>query len=224
MAKFCQSCGTQNEDSSVFCDNCGSSLAAGAPSYIPPAPGGYPPPMPLAPSGGLVCPACGHSAIMGEMFCDNCGASLAGASVSSSAAQYQPPPPAGPSPYPPPYQPPVAPPLPQYQPPGVGGRLVVGGAQIPLPQKSEITIGRADQFANPPWQPDIDLTPYGAGEPTSGVSRRHAKLTWQSAWYIEDLGSINGIFVRGQKIFQRTPLSNGDQIALGRLILTFFAS
>ncbi len=241
MAKTCLSCGTQNEDSAVFCDNCGSSLpAAAAPSYMPPAPSGYAPSLPPAPSGSVICPACGHPGMVGEMFCDNCGASLAGA---SSASPFPPPPPAGPAPYQPPspapyqppampspYQPPAAslPPLPQYQPPYqsqvMGGRLMVGGAQIPLPQKTELTVGRPDLFANPPWQPDVDLTPYGGGEPTSGVSRRHAKLTWQGVWYVEDLGSINGVYVRGQKIFQRTPLSNGDQITLGRLILTFYAS
>ncbi len=85
-------------------------------------------------------------------------------------------------------------------------------------------MGRPDPSANPPWLPDIDLAPYGGGDPTSGVSRRHAKLTWQSAWYIEDMNSVNGVLVRGQKIFQRTPLTHGDQIALGRLILTFYAS
>ncbi len=161
--------------------------------------------------------------MIGEMFCDNCGASLAGASASASAAPYQPSPPMQPA-YQPSYPSPVAPSLPPYQPQVPGGRLAVGGAQIPLPQKTEITIGRPDLSANPPWQPDIDLTSYGGGEPTSGVSRRHARLIWQGAWNIEDLGSINGVYVRGQKIFQRTPLSNGDQIALGRLILTFYAS
>lgn len=108
--------------------------------------------------------------------------------------------------------------------PQQGGRLLIGAAQIPLPPKTQVTIGRPDPHAQPPWIPDIDLSPYGGGDPTSGVSRRHAKMVWQGAWYVEDLGSVNGVFVRGQRIFQRTPLNNGDQIGLGRLLLTFYAS
>ena len=51
--------------------------------------------------------------------------------------------------------------------------------------------------------------------PDSGVSRRHAKLCWNSNRYvIEDLGSANGSYVGGQRIDSQ-PLGDGDVIQLG---------
>ncbi len=251
--KNCPSCGSPNEDTAVFCDNCGGSFGAPA-SGMPPS--AYPAtqvgPAPAGPAAGTInCPTCGHPVILGEMFCENCGASMSnppaqnmGAPSAFPPAQPTPSsfPPPQPSPYQPPAMPPQYPPVqqypqyppqqPVYPPPGVpsygnyppaGGRVMIGGTSVALPQKTEVTIGRPDQFAQPPWQPDIDLTPYGGGDPQSGVSRRHARLVWQGQWFIEDMNSVNGVFVHGQKIFQRTPLNNGDQIGLGRLILTFYS-
>ncbi len=51
------------------------------------------------------------------------------------------------------------------------------------------------------------------------VSPRHARLTEQGGtWQVEDLGSLNRVFVR---IKGRTPLENGDLILLGSQVLQF---
>jgi DNA-binding winged helix-turn-helix (wHTH) protein len=49
-----------------------------------------------------------------------------------------------------------------------------------------------------------------------GVSRRHACLSVDGAnVIIEDLGSQNGTYVRGEKISGRTTLADGDELRLG---------
>ena len=54
------------------------------------------------------------------------------------------------------------------------------------------------------------------------VSRYHARLVVHAnVAMIEDLGSKNGTFVRGQPVSAPTPLSNGDPIGLGLLTLTY---
>jgi len=56
----------------------------------------------------------------------------------------------------------------------------------------------------------------------TGVSRHHARIHLdgeQAA--IEDLGSKNGTFVGGRKVTGSTPLTDGDQIRLGSVVLTF---
>ncbi|HET7292165.1 MAG TPA: FHA domain-containing protein [Vicinamibacteria bacterium] len=50
------------------------------------------------------------------------------------------------------------------------------------------------------------------------VSRRHARILVEGGRAIlEDLGSKNGTFVRGQRISAPTTLANGDVIRLGRV-------
>jgi hypothetical protein len=49
------------------------------------------------------------------------------------------------------------------------------------------------------------------------VSRAHALLEHVGpSWCIEDVGSTNGTFVRGERIFGRTVVNHGDEILLGR--------
>lgn len=49
-----------------------------------------------------------------------------------------------------------------------------------------------------------------------GVSRRHARLSVDGATVtVEDLGSQNGTFVRGEKISGRTALGDGDEVRIG---------
>ena len=86
-----------------------------------------------------------------------------------------------------------------------------------------MVLGRFDSETGPV---DVDL----ASMPEAMyVSRRHAEL-WKSAdgsWFIKDLGSHNGTFVRsGEKPqFQRVSgeqlLSDGDEIALGNARFEF---
>jgi DNA-binding winged helix-turn-helix (wHTH) protein len=53
------------------------------------------------------------------------------------------------------------------------------------------------------------------------VSRRHAciRVSTEGA-VIEDLGSHNGTFVRGQKVTEPVPLRDGDEIRLGSVVVT----
>jgi pSer/pThr/pTyr-binding forkhead associated (FHA) protein len=86
--------------------------------------------------------------------------------------------------------------------------------------KSEVLIGREDPVSN--IYPDIDLTPHGGEE--GGVSRLHAKLFINGSQYlIEDQNSTNFTFVNRQKLAPKTPtpIKDGDEIRLGRVVLKF---
>src|SRR5438034_2537174 len=53
------------------------------------------------------------------------------------------------------------------------------------------------------------------------VSGRHARIYWDIDHYvIEDLGSLNGTWVNGQRIGKAT-LRNGDRIAIGKHFVEF---
>ena len=55
-----------------------------------------------------------------------------------------------------------------------------------------------------------------------GVSRHHARLRLEgSAAILEDLGSKNGSFVRGQRVIAPSNLTDGDEIRLGPVVVTF---
>ncbi|HKB48970.1 MAG TPA: FHA domain-containing protein, partial [Ktedonobacterales bacterium] len=89
-----------------------------------------------------------------------------------------------------------------------------------LAGKTEIVIGREDPVSN--IYPDVDLTPHGGEE--GGVSRLHAKLFVTSGQYlIEDQNSTNFTFVNRQKLAPKTPtpVKDGDEIRLGRVIMKF---
>ena len=194
---------------------------------------------PIAPSVSTVCPVCGAPVIPGEAFCDNCGSALLGntavgvpaAPPPVSGGSYAPPPVSGGS-YAPPVsyapEPVLAPPPPVVTPPPpvaipqVSPRLIVSStrAEIPLPNRSELIVGREDPQSNN--YPDVDLNPHGALE--LGVSRKHALITQSgNQYYIEDLNSVNGTLLNQRRIPPRTrmPLNPGDQVMLGRLGLIF---
>jgi hypothetical protein len=53
------------------------------------------------------------------------------------------------------------------------------------------------------------------------VSRRHAELVQQDGhWSIEDQGSLNGTFVNRRRV-EKTEVSDGDEIQIGKYRLTF---
>jgi DNA-binding winged helix-turn-helix (wHTH) protein len=55
-----------------------------------------------------------------------------------------------------------------------------------------------------------------------GVSRHHARISFDGAVAtLEDLGSKNGTYLRGAKITGPASLSDGDQIRLGSVLVTF---
>jgi pSer/pThr/pTyr-binding forkhead associated (FHA) protein len=56
------------------------------------------------------------------------------------------------------------------------------------------------------------------------VSRRHARIHHQEdSYFLEDLGSPNGVSLNGQRVKEPTALTEGDVIGLGRTLLRFQA-
>jgi pSer/pThr/pTyr-binding forkhead associated (FHA) protein len=73
---------------------------------------------------------------------------------------------------------------------------------IPL-FREELTIGRAEENT-------VRL-------PGKDVSRRHARLTWRNGQvHVEDLNSLTGVRVNGQRIHGRRPIHDGDLIEISR--------
>jgi hypothetical protein len=50
------------------------------------------------------------------------------------------------------------------------------------------------------------------------VSRRHARIVWDGNYWIEDLGSSNGVYVGNERV-QRAPFRPGDTVTCGSLVL-----
>jgi hypothetical protein len=50
------------------------------------------------------------------------------------------------------------------------------------------------------------------------VSRRHARIVWDGGYWIEDLGSSNGVYVGHEKV-QRAPFRPGDVVTCGSLVM-----
>jgi hypothetical protein len=86
------------------------------------------------------------------------------------------------------------------------------------PRQSEIILGR--KSPDNVMIPDVDLTPYDAGE--KGVSRLHASLRRQDQTLVlSDLGGVNHTFINGQRVHPHEVrvLHDGDEIRLGRLVM-----
>lgn len=70
-------------------------------------------------------------------------------------------------------------------------------------EKASVTIGR---------DPGCDLR---VDNPV--LSRRHAQITAENGQYfIEDLGSTNGVFLGSQKVSGKTPLKDGDEFKIDK--------
>src|SRR5206468_3943713 len=50
------------------------------------------------------------------------------------------------------------------------------------------------------------------------VSRRHARIIWDGNYWIEDLGSSNGVYVGNERV-QRSPFRPGDTVTCGSLVM-----
>jgi ABC transport system ATP-binding/permease protein len=73
-----------------------------------------------------------------------------------------------------------------------------------LEQKGSVILGRSDGA-------DIRID-------NNLVSRQHAKISTSGGHiYVEDLGSVNGTFINGQRIKLKTRISSSDDIIVGRL-------
>ena len=57
------------------------------------------------------------------------------------------------------------------------------------------------------------------------VSRAHAVLERREndAWFVRDVGSLNGTYVNGEQV-DETTLATSDEVQIGRFKLTFFAA
>jgi pSer/pThr/pTyr-binding forkhead associated (FHA) protein len=98
--------------------------------------------------------------------------------------------------------------------------VAASGAEIPLPAKDEILIGREDPVSG--IFPDVDLTPHGGDE--GGVSRRHARIVVEGGvFYLVDLNSTNFTYLNKQRLAPdtRQPLKDGDEVRCGRVTLLF---
>jgi CRP-like cAMP-binding protein len=86
--------------------------------------------------------------------------------------------------------------------------------------KPESLIGRFDSVTG--MSPDIDLT---NEDQSRNVSRRHARLVLRNGqFYIaEEIGTMNGTFLNGQKLATGvlTPIDDGAELTLCRLPMTF---
>lgn len=97
--------------------------------------------------------------------------------------------------------------------------------EIPL-QGERLVVGRFDPETGPV---DIDLS----NSPEAGqLSRHHAELYREAdgQWYVQDLGSTNGVFVKrpdssifGPRVTVPTALSPGDEVAFGNARFVFKA-
>lgn len=98
-----------------------------------------------------------------------------------------------------------APPFPS--PSGGGGWVIWGHRSIAL-ARTESVLGRS-------LDADIRFD-------VPGVSRRHARIIVEGERVaLEDLGSQNGTYLRGERITGRAALADGDEVRLGPVSIVF---
>ena len=89
--------------------------------------------------------------------------------------------------------------------------------------RSDTLIGRYDSVTG--MRPDLDLS---NEDQSRNVSRRHARVVIKEGRYFvaEEIGTMNGTFLNGQKLANGalTPIGDGDELVLCRLPLTFRVS
>lgn len=167
------------------------------------------------------CPSCGAPVMLGEAYCDACGYDLrSGTPEAKPLPVYQPPIPATPPPISPSVSATAVTPVPRF----LAAHLVVQGFQDALAlttDQPEVIVGREDTISG--VFPGINLEPYGAQD--AGVSRKHVLLRWSGAsWQVEDLNSVNGTFLNRKRLVagQPQPLTHGDELRLGKLVINFY--
>lgn len=209
----CPTCSTSNLDTSRFCDECGSRLAAARqeidaqpPAYVPPRPPlaerSVPeiavPPMadistPSKPQISL--PRISHAASV-----DVRPAAFAYEDVASSGDQAA------------------------NRNGAAHAVLIIERGDAPGTEfklvNDESTVGRWD--ADNGVFPDVDLDAFDSD---AKVSRRHARIRRSGgSYFIEDLGSTNGTYVnRGRRLLpgNTETLKDGDEIIVGKTFLRF---
>jgi CRP-like cAMP-binding protein len=85
---------------------------------------------------------------------------------------------------------------------------------------NDALIGRFDSVTG--HGPEVDLS---NEDQSRNISRRHARLVIKDGKYFvaEEIGTMNGTFLNGKKLQNGvlTPISDGDELVLCRLILNF---
>lgn len=199
----CNHCGTENATSETTCKHCGQPLPGSNSDLQPPT--------------GRICPQCNQNNIPGALFCADCGTALSSLPAPNEDPAYIP------TPKLEPYS--VSASNESSQLSYISGSLVLqkSSVMIPLPKdRLEIIIGREDPVSN--IFPDVDLEPHGGHE--AGVGRKHARLVMiEEQLCLGDLNSINSTFLNRQRITpgKLYPLKNGDEIRLGRFVITYQA-
>jgi len=182
-------------DTSRFCDECGTRLAAAAAPAVPPVAAEPPPYVPPPTADAVPRPV-----------------SVTSIGVPPAVFQEQPDKNSKPAPQ----APDVA--------GTVHATMVIERGDGPGTEfklvNNESTIGRWD--ADNGVFPDIDLDAYDSD---AKVSRKHAKIYRSNgSYFIEDLGSTNGTYVnRGRRLLPGTPqqISDGDEVIVGKTFLRF---
>lgn len=58
--------------------------------------------------------------------------------------------------------------------------------------------------------------------PDNYISKKHIKITSiNKRFYIQDIGSANGVFINGQELLEKRELANNDNIELGETLIIF---
>jgi pSer/pThr/pTyr-binding forkhead associated (FHA) protein len=98
--------------------------------------------------------------------------------------------------------------------PGVAYLVVVDGAESGVLRGSALQI-RPGTLIGRAAGGDIQLA-------DAYTSSEHARIQQVGdRWLLEDLGSMNGSYVNGQRIRGSQPLADGDTVQLGRVVLQF---
>ena len=99
-------------------------------------------------------------------------------------------------------------------------KIISTQREVQLALNKKLLFGRIDPVLD--VFPDIDLTL--DGKLAKSVSRRHATLARQdNRIVVEDLGSVNGTFINGQRLDPYVPnsINDGDILQLGKLPVEF---
>lgn len=185
----------------------------------------------------ITCERCGTRNLDGSRYCDECGAALwlAGRSGDPSNPRANGNDGRGNKEIPVTVARAATPPVPAIVPPPqtARGAVIVAGKNATLTIERGKSAGKQFLIGSGGsdigrWDadggvfPDVDLD---SDDPEAKVSRRHARISCENGEYaIEDLGSTNGTFVnRGRRLKpgERQPLSDGDEIIVGKTFLRF---
>ena len=99
-------------------------------------------------------------------------------------------------------------------------RPLEGGMRVSLQNVDEVHVGRGPE-RTVSRSKFTDTTIMILTIPDRQLSSKHARLLKSDgAWFIEDAGSTNGTFLRGERV-RREPLTDGDLVELGLTVLLF---